>query len=249
MVDGDGKFDIRIINNKRVLKSIRIKISVRDARILYRIRNLLHVGRIRVEGPNLVTYIVSDRAGMTTLVRQINGHIRLKMAEFEETCKLLNETYKPAEAKVPRNSGYLSGLIDADGSIILNYVNNRIEMSLELNQNENTMALDLSEAIEGISPSVHKFEKRNQSKDKIYYSIRIVYDKISHMGPIYRYFKSHRCYSDFKFYRVMQIKRFLKIRQYKEYPIDSVEYKIYNEFLKEFNTHLNEDKPLPAYIK
>ena len=249
VIDGDGNFDIRTVDNKRVLKSIRVKLSVRDARIVYRIRNMLHIGRIRAEGPNLVMYVVSDKAGMTTLVNRINGHIRIKVPGMMEACKTLGIEYQTATPKVPRNSSYLAGLLDTDGSLVLNYEGNRIEMAFEFSQNEHTLALDLSEVIEGISPSVRKFEKRNQSVGKIFYSIRFVYDNVTHMEPIYRYFKTHRCYSDFKYYRAMKIKRFLELRAYKGYPTDSVEYKLYNALLKDFITHLNEGKPIPSFIK
>ena len=48
-MDGDGNFDIRInpTTNNRVLKQIRIKLHNRDIRILTRIQNYLHIGRIR----------------------------------------------------------------------------------------------------------------------------------------------------------------------------------------------------------
>jgi hypothetical protein len=249
VIDGDGNFDVRTLNNRRVLKAIRVKLAVRDAKITYRIRNLLNVGRIKLVGPNLIQYIVSDKAGMTTLINKINGHIRIKVPGMIQACDSLGLTYVPASPKVPRNSSYLAGLLDTDGSLVLNYPGNRIDMAFEFSQNEYTLALDLSEVIEGISPAVRTFEKKNQTVGKIFYSIRFVYDNVSHMEPIYNYFKTHRCYSDFKFYRAMKIKRFLELRAFKYHPTDSVEFKLYNDFLKDFYTHLNQGKSLPSYIK
>jgi hypothetical protein len=49
VIDGDGNFDIRKINSKLVLKAIRIKLHNRDVRILTRIQNELHMGRIRAD--------------------------------------------------------------------------------------------------------------------------------------------------------------------------------------------------------
>jgi hypothetical protein len=46
----------------------------------------------------------------------------------------------------------------------------------------------------------------------------------------------NRLYSDFKFYRVSKIKRFLEIRHYQKEPFDSLEFKIYSEFLLDFRT-------------
>ena len=49
IIDGDGNFDIRKINNNLVLKAIRIKLHNRDIRILTRIQNYLHIGRIKTD--------------------------------------------------------------------------------------------------------------------------------------------------------------------------------------------------------
>jgi len=50
----------------------------------------------------------------------INGKIRFKVPGFKEACLLTNITYIQANYKIERNSGYLSGLTDTDGSIVLN---------------------------------------------------------------------------------------------------------------------------------
>jgi hypothetical protein len=47
----------------------------------------------------------------------------------------------------------------------------------------------------------------------------------------------------------MQINKFLELRQFKNFPEDSEEFKLYNNLLKAFYTHMNEHKPLPKYIK
>ena len=49
IVDGDGNFDLRNINNKLVFKAIRIKLHDRDVRILTYIQNISHMGRIRAD--------------------------------------------------------------------------------------------------------------------------------------------------------------------------------------------------------
>lgn len=249
VIDGDGNFDVRVINNKRVLKSIRITQAARDGRILYRVKDLLKTGTIRSIGQNLLIYSLSNRVGMSKFVNMINGNIRIKLPGFLDACQYLNVTYKPATKIIPKDSGYLAGLIDTDGSIVFNYPGNRIELHLEFKQNEHTLALDLSQVIEGESPTVFRYIKKNQTKDKIFYSVRFSYAKVSSMLPLYNYLKKYRCYSDYKFFRGMQIKKFLELRQFKNYAEDSEEKKIYNKFLKAFYTHMNEHKPLPKYIK
>ena len=56
---------------------------------------------------------------------------------------------------------------------------------------------------------------------------------------IYDYFMNNRLYSDFKFYRVSKIKRFIEIRKYKTSPFDSIEYKIYSDFLLDWIQYQN----------
>jgi hypothetical protein len=50
VIDGDGNFDIRKMDSdskKVALKAIRIKLHIRDVRILTRIQDKLHMGRIK----------------------------------------------------------------------------------------------------------------------------------------------------------------------------------------------------------
>jgi len=224
-------------------------LAARDSRILYRIKDLLNTGSIRTGGTNLVIYSVSHRAGMTQFINMINGHIRIKIPGFIDACDFLNIKYIPASPIIPKNSSYLAGLIDTDGSFIFNYPGNKIELLLEFKQTEYTLKLDFSQVIDGAIPSVYKLEKNNQSVDKVFYSIKFGFSNVDHMLPVYEYLKKHRCYSDFKFFRGMQIKKFLELRKFKSYPHDSAEFLLYNDCIKNFFTHMNENIPLPKYIR
>ena len=51
------------------------------------------------------------------------------------------------------------------------------------------------------------------------------------MVPLYNYFMLNRLYSDFKFFRVSQIKNFVQIRHFKNSDFNSVEFKIYSDFV------------------
>jgi hypothetical protein len=48
---------------------------------------------------------------------------------------------------------------------------------------------------------------------------------------LYEYFMKNRLYSDFKFYRISKIKKFIEIREFKNEPKESLEFKIYSEFI------------------
>lgn len=214
IIDGHGNFN---------LNSIWVQLSTQDSRILYHIKDLLKTGRIITVGNNLIMYIVSHREGMKKLVNTINGHIKIKVPEFINACQILDINYIPASPIIPQDSSYLAGLIDTDGSILLNNASNIVELHIELPLNEFTKNLDLSNVIDGAKPSVY------QSKLE---SIRWIYSK---MLPIYNYIKKNRCYSDMKYYRAMQIKNFLEIRKYKNYAEGTKEKKLYENWIKKNN--------------
>ena len=74
VVDGDGNFDIRIdpISKERVLKQIRIKLHNRDIRILKRIQNYIHIGRIKtIKNKPYSMYIVSTKESMMYIINNI----------------------------------------------------------------------------------------------------------------------------------------------------------------------------------
>jgi hypothetical protein len=215
---------------------------------LYKIKDLLKEGSIKPQNSNILRYRISTKEGMYRFVNYINGQIRIKVPGFLDACVFLNILFIEANPKISKDSSYLAGLIDTDGSIVFNYPGNRIEVHLEFKQNKYTEVLDFSEVIEATIPKIYKYKKRNQSFNKIFYSIRFSYANIEHMLPIYNYFKKNRLFSDFKFFRVMQIKKFLLLRSYKNFPKDSYEFQMYRKFIKQFFVYLNNNKPLPFYL-
>lgn len=127
IIDGDGNFDIRrdCSNKKKVLKQIRIKLHNRDIRILTRIQDFLHIGRIRADKNKPYSiYIVSSKEDMVYILKHLNGLIRLKVPAFKEACYLYNIDYKELlrnNYKIELYDPYFSGLVDTDGSIVFNY--------------------------------------------------------------------------------------------------------------------------------
>ena len=67
--------------------------------------------------------------------------------------------------------------------------------------------------------------------NKIYKSIAFKFQTVKGMVPLYDYFMVNRLYSDFKFYRVTQIKKFIEIRDFKNSDFESVEFLIYSNFV------------------
>lgn len=238
VLDGDGNYDIRKIGGKEVLKAIRIKLHNRDVRILARIKNELKRGRIREEGKKpYSTYVISKRGEMEEVVRRVNGKIRIKVGGFKKSCENLGIDYKEADYKIKEKDAYLSGLIDTDGSIILNYNCNRIECNIELKYNEYTSRLNLDEVIPNTKPSVYLREKKNQTPGKRYKSIAFKYQTVGGMIPLYEYILENRLYSDMKYYRVMKIKKFMEIRGYAEGG--GVEREVYKKFVLDYVKYKN----------
>ena len=230
VVDGDGNFDFR----RNTLKAIRIKIHVRDVKILNYIQNKTHVGRIRnVPNSSYVLFIVSNKESMTTFVYLINGFIRVKIPRFTAACKALNIAFKPAPDLVPYDA-YLSGLIDSDGWVSFNYVQNCIVVGVELNMSPCVADLNFDAVIPCAQPNT--FSRTTASGKK---SLRVIYQSVRGMSAVYHYFLTQRLVGDFKFQRAMAIQRFLSLRHYKLCAFGSVEQRIYSEFCVVFLSYKN----------
>jgi hypothetical protein len=160
---------------------------------------------------------------MYFLINKLNGLIRIRVEGFKKSCHYLNIEFKEANYNIEEYDPYLAGLVDTDGTIVYNYAGNRIECNLEFKNNEFTRKLNLDKVIPNYKPSV-MLRKSNDS-------IAFKYQTVNGMVFLYDYFMKNRLYSDFKFYRVSKIKQFIIIRDYKNEPKNSIEFKIYSEFI------------------
>jgi hypothetical protein len=235
VIDGDGNFDIRTdpINKKKIIKQIRIKLHNRDIRILKRIQDYLHMGKIRADKNKPYSiYIVSTKETMLYIIKNINGLIRLKVPSFKEACSLYNINYTEAKYNIELYDSYFAGLIDTDGSIVFNYAGNKIECNLEFKYNEYTSKLNFDNTILNSKPTTLKRKKSSKSGDPHKFtSILFKFQNVNNMLFIYDYFMHNRLYCDMKFYRVTKIKPFIEIRKYKTFPKDSIQHKIYSNFM------------------
>ena len=246
IIDGDGNFDVRIDSNHQPkLKSIRIKLHNRDVRILTRIQNYLHIGRVRADKnkPHSI-YIVSTKKEMAFLINRLNGLIRLKIPGFKKACTYFNIQFKEPDYNIRQFDPYFAGLIDTDGSIVFNFASNRIECNLEFQYNEYTCKLNLDNTIPYYKPRVFERKQSNKITNKEYASISFRYQTVEGMIYLYDYFMKNRLYSDFKFYRVSKIKEFILIRKFNKDPKGSIEFKIYSDFLLDWIKYQN-----PTWMK
>jgi hypothetical protein len=178
-------------------------------------------------------FIVSNIEDMTYIINKLNGLIRIKVDSFKKACMLYNIKYIEPDYNIKSCDPYFSGLIDTDGSIVFNFNNNRIECNLEFKYNKYSSKLNLDDVIPNVKPYI-LLRKHSSTKTNIEYkSISYKYQTVKCMLPLYDYFMLNRLYSDFKFYRVTKIKKFIEIREFKYYDFseESTEYKIYSNFV------------------
>ena len=242
ILDGDGNFDIRkcAYTGKHKLKTIRIKLHKRDIRILTRIQNILHFGKIRIDKKKpYVIYNISKQIEMIHVINNINGLIRIKVDSFEKACIFFDITPIKANYILEKGDPYFSGLVDTDGSIVFNYGSNRIECNIELKYNKYTQQLNFDNVIPYTKPYVFLRKNKNQTPGKSFKSIAFKYQTVNGMVPVYNYFIKNRLYSDFKFYRVTNIKKFIQIRAYAKYPYNSDEFKVYSFFVLKWIQYQN----------
>lgn len=232
VIDGNGNFDLRIINNKLILKAIRIKLHNRDLRILTRIQNKLHMGRINaVNNKPYSVWIISTQKEMSYIIKNINGLIRLKYDSFIKACNFLNISIIIPNYNINPYNSYFSGLIDTDGSIVYNYNSNRIECILELKNTQYTRKLNLNNVIPSYTPYKLIQEKKN--------SILFRYQNVNGMILLYDYFMKNRLFCDLKFYRISKIPYFIQIRKFKNNEKNTKEYLIYKSFILDFIKYEN----------
>lgn len=241
VIDGDGNFDIRKNSSKKfVLKAIRIKLHNRDLRILTRIQNFLHFGRILSDKKKpYAVYTVSTNKEMRELTRSVNGFIRIKFDSFKKACSCLELEPIQANYTIDPWDPYFAGLIDTDGSIVFNYASNRIECNLEFKFNVYTQKLNFNHVIPHSQPTILLRKKKNNSPGRLFKSIAFKFQTVNGMIHLYDYFMRNRLFSDFKFYRISKIKKFIEIRSFSKYPKDSAEFKVYSSFVLDWIKYQN----------
>ena len=225
-----------ILTLDQTLKQIRIKLHNRDIRILKRIQDYLHMGKIRSDkNKPYSTFTVSSKETMIYIIKNINGLIRLKVSSFKLACYLYNIDFIIPNYNIKLYDPYFAGLIYTDGSIVFNYAGNRLECNLEFKLNEYTSKLNFDNTVLNCKPYIVKRKKSS----KTFSSIAFKFQNVNNMLYIYDYFMRNRLYCDTKFYRVSKIKPFIEIRKYKISPLHSLQHKIYSNFVIDFVKYNN----------
>lgn len=121
--DGDGSF---CISRKENSVSFEITTHVTDARVLGIVKNKLKAGTVKPRsGSKSVRYRVKQKAVILDIIKRLNGKLRnpARIAQFKQVCAMHNVQYIEPPSLISKEDGYLSGLIDSDGSFAMSVSN------------------------------------------------------------------------------------------------------------------------------
>jgi hypothetical protein len=236
ILDGAGYFKFQKFTNTQViLNNIVIKLRTRDIRILTHIQNLLGAGTITISKNNCY-YKLSDSVVISLLLKALNSYIRLKFKGFILACSLYNISVKEPRKFYNRYDYYFAGLIDSIGSIILNFRLNTIECSMRIYY-KNFAKLDLARILPMYVPII--FLTKSSSRFNFMNNYLLRFKSQDRMLFLYDFVISTHLFSDFKLYRILSIKEFLIVRQYKNEKFTSVCYTYYSRFILKWIKYKN----------
>jgi hypothetical protein len=127
VIDGDGHFNLSKAGTAR----LNITMDMRDQKALYEIKHKLGGSIYTIAGANALRYQLSHKKGLVLLINSINGLIRnpIRMLQMNKLCvKYGIELIYPKPLTF--YNGWLSGLIDSDGSIYFNELSGQVYLGV-----------------------------------------------------------------------------------------------------------------------
>lgn len=127
VIDGDGYFNLSKGGTARLI----IAMDIRDKGALYAIKHKFGGSIYTMAKANALKYQISHKKGLINLINAVNGNIRnpIRLLQMNKLCVKYNlEIKEPKPLKF--NNGWLSGLLDADGSIYLSDNSKQIFISI-----------------------------------------------------------------------------------------------------------------------
>jgi hypothetical protein len=205
IVDIDGYFNIKEDKNKNYLNKIVIKLYNKDIRILKYFQNILHTGKIKNKDKIYVLYIIDNQDVIECIIRNINGLIRLNVPSFIKACIIFNIKFELASDYITLNDSYFAGIMDSTKSYISTTLVkslyfrgsiNLIKCNVVLDYNKYSWMLKIcSEKNKKDLCTKYIFWKKNKLP-----SIKLeLVESEENKCFLYKYFKTHRLYSDRKF--------------------------------------------------
>ncbi len=128
LIDGDGCFQL----SKKGYASLEITKDLKDEHALAIIKQKYGGSIKQRSGVSAVRYRLHDKKGLLKLINDINGLLRNsdRMAQLHKICLYYDIPFKYPLPLTKFSNGWLSGLLDSDGSITLNLTNNQIAISI-----------------------------------------------------------------------------------------------------------------------
>ena len=117
LIDGDGYF----LLSKNGYNSCEITMDARDKKVLHLIQHKYGGSVKQISNAYAFKYKLRNRAGLITLINDVNGFIRnpTRLLQMNKLCLKFNIELKYAN-NLTFNDGWLSGFIDSDGSVYYN---------------------------------------------------------------------------------------------------------------------------------
>lgn len=198
LIDASGQFLV----SKKGYANFKIIVPENDKSLLYEIKHKYGGSIKSISGSNAFRYKLHHKKGLILLVNHVNGLIRNpnKILQLNKVCALYNIQLKP---NIPLifNNGWLSGFIDADGSIFIDEKSNQLVISIT---QKNRYLLD---------PLIRLYSGRIEilsSKDAFLYKI---YRKKEILNLVDNYFNNYPLRSN-KAYKLKMIKDFYLNKDY-----------------------------------
>jgi len=201
LIDGDGCF----LLSKKGYASLELTMDIRDEHALQIIKNR-YGGSIKLRSnAKALRYRLHHKSGLLALIFDVNGLIRNsnRLVQLNKLCDKYELTLIYPE-KLDYNNGWLSGFVDADGTITINKSTN--QLSISASQKTTEMLQPLIDLYGG---NIY-IDKGSSLSFKWYISKR------EDILKLIEYFKNHPCRSA-KIKRLHLVPIFFELKDLKAY--------------------------------
>lgn len=170
VIDGDGYFNLSKGGTARLI----IVMDIRDKGALYSIKHKFGGSIYTIAKANALKYQISHKKGLINLINAVNGNIRnpIRLLQMNKLCVKYNLDIKEPKP-LNFNNGWLSGLLDADGSIYLS--NNNKQIFISISQKNKYLLEKLQLVYSGkifiSSPNTEAFKYLIYRKNELFYLI------------------------------------------------------------------------------
>lgn len=247
LIDGDGCFNI----SNKGYACLEITVSLVDENVVQQIKQLFG-GSIKPRGAyKALRYRLHNKPGLEKLLHAVNGHLRnsIRQQQFKRVLDIYNIQYiEPGDFSWA--TGYASGLLDSDGSIILSVKQhasspNQIGCLGQISRLQHALKMQLSIKItqkykQNVAFLIHSDGNREpfgyivfDKSQNGYYSWTISSKKDITM--LLDYVSKHPCYSK-KAHRLRLIKQYYKLYEQQAYLAEPGSYlkRCWNKFANDW---------------